>query len=87
MTWGKETIDAALEEARSLVRSDGADFELVEADEKIARIVLRLDVSNASCETGACVLPGEMLKPLVTEAIARHIPGEFELQILDPRQD
>ena len=86
MTWQAETIDAALEEARSLVRSDGADFELVEASEKAARIVLRLDVSNASCETGACVLPGEMLVPLVSEAIGRHLPGEFELQILDPRK-
>jgi hypothetical protein len=86
LTWRTEIVDAALEDARSLVRSDGADFELVEANEKVARIVLRLDVSNASCETGACVLPGDMLQPLVAEAIARHIPGEFELQIVDPRQ-
>ena len=86
MVWQAETVDAALEEARALVRSDGADLELVEANEKAARIVLRLDVSNASCETGTCVLPGAMLEPLVAEAIGRHIPGEFELKILDPRR-
>jgi hypothetical protein len=86
LTWRTETIDAALEEARALVRSDGADFELIEANEKAARIVLRLDVSNASCETGACVLPGAMLEPLVAEALGRHLPGEFELQIIDPRR-
>jgi Fe-S cluster biogenesis protein NfuA len=86
VTWQVETIEAALEEARALVRSDGADFELVEANEKAARIVLRLDVSNASCETGTCVMPGAMLEPLVAEAIGRHVVGEFELQILDPRQ-
>ena len=85
MAWQTETIAGALEEARALVRSDGADLELVEANEKAARIVLRLDVSNASCATGACVMPGAMLEPLVAEAIARHIVGEFELQILDPR--
>lgn len=86
MAWQAETVDAALEEARALVRSDGADLELVEANEKAARIVLRLDVSNASCETGACVLPGAMLEPLVAEALGRHLTGEFELQIIDPRR-
>ena len=80
-------IDAALEDARSLVRSDGADLLLVEADAKAARIVLRLDVSDASCATGTCVMPGEMLEPLVFEALARHLPGEFELQLLDPRRE
>jgi Fe-S cluster biogenesis protein NfuA len=86
LAWPAESVNAALEEARALVRSDGADLELVEANEKAARIVLRLDVTNASCETGACVMPGEILEPLVAEAIARHIAGEFELKILDPRR-
>jgi hypothetical protein len=86
VAWSNQAVDAALEEARALVRSDGADLELVEANEKAARIVLRLDVSNASCETGVCVMPGDILEPLVSEAIARHLPGEFELKILDPRR-
>lgn len=86
MAWSAESVNAALEEARALVRSDGADLELVEANDKAARIVLRLDVTNASCATGACVMPGDMLEPLVAEAIARHLPGELELQILDPRR-
>jgi uncharacterized protein YjfI (DUF2170 family) len=86
LAWQAETIDAALEEARALVRSDGADLHLVEANEKAARIVLRLDVGDASCATGACVMPGEMLEPLIAAALGRHLPGEFELRILDPRK-
>jgi hypothetical protein len=86
VSWSKEVVDAALADARALVRSDGADFHLVEANEKTARVVLRLDVSDASCATGACVMPGAMLEPLVAEALARHLDGEFELQIVDPRK-
>lgn len=87
MAWQTEAVDAALGEARALVRSDGADLHLVEANEKAARIVLRLDVSDASCATGTCVMPGEILRPLIAEALGRHLPGEFELQLIDPRRE
>lgn len=85
MPWPQHVIDAALADARALVRSDGADLELVEADAKASRIVLRLDVDDARCSTGSCVMPGEILRPLIADAIARHLHEEFELRLIDPR--
>jgi hypothetical protein len=32
-------------------------------------------------------MPGEMLEPLIAEALARHLRGEFELQLIDPRRE
>lgn len=87
MAWTTDIIASALAEARALVLSDGADLLLVEANEKAARIVMRLDVTNASCETGTCVMPGEILQRLVADILARHLPGELELEIIDPRRD
>lgn len=86
MSWSAAQLDAALAEARALVRSDGADLELVEASAGASRIVLRLDLGSVGCATGRCVLPGAMLEPLVAEAIARHLPEELELRIIDPRR-
>ena len=84
--WSAEAIEAALEEARGLVRSDGADLELIEVNEKAARIIMKLDVDNASCATGTCVMPGEILQRLVIDILVRHLPGELELQFVDPRR-
>lgn len=83
--WTDEQIAAALDAARALVRSDGADLVLIAADARLARIELRLDVTGVHCDTGACVLPGDMLAPMIIAALARHLPGEFELRLDDPR--
>jgi hypothetical protein len=84
--WTPDDVAAALESARALVTSDGADLILVAADPRTARIELRLDVGGAHCETGACVLPGEMLRPLIEAALAQKLDGEFELRLDDPRR-
>ena len=86
MSWTAAQLDAALADARALVRSDGADLELVEASPGAARIVLRLELGTADCATGSCVMPGAVLQPLIAEAIARHLPEELELRIIDPRR-
>lgn len=85
MEWTADAVAAALDAARALVRSDGADLVLVAADARAARIELRLDLDQAHCETGACVLPGEMLEPMIAAVMGRHLPGEFELRLIDPR--
>jgi hypothetical protein len=85
--WTADDVAVALEAARGLVTSDGADLILVAADPRTARIELRLDVDGAHCETGACVLPGEMLQPLIAAALAATLDGEFELRLHDPRAD
>jgi len=83
--WTEESLDAALVEARALVRSDGADLILVEADPASARVVLRLDVGDASCATGSCVMPGDALRPLIADLLARRLRGAMDLRLIDPR--
>ena len=83
--WSQESIDAAVEAARSVVRGDGADLTLVEANEKRGQIELRLDVSNLHCEDGTCLLPGHMLEGMIMAKLQDHIDGEFELRLEDPR--
>jgi len=77
----RETVD----EMSALLRSDGADLRLVEADPKTARIELRLELEGAECED--CVLPAELLEQMLSEALSRRVRGEFELVLHDPRRD
>jgi len=83
--WTKQAIDDAVEAARSVVRGDGADLVLVEANERRARIELRLDVSSLHCDDGACLLPGHLLEPMIMARLKDHVEGEFELRLQDPR--
>lgn len=85
MVWTKQSIDDGVEAARSVVRGDGADLVLVEANEKRARIELRLEVSNLHCDDGTCLLPGHMLQPMIMSKLKDHVDGEFELRLQDPR--
>jgi hypothetical protein len=86
MTWTQSTLDASLEAARTVVRGDGADLVLVKADERRARIDLKLDVENLTCEDGTCLLPGRLLKPMIEAKMREHIAGEWELRLADPRE-
>ena len=83
--WNEESIGAAVEAARAVVRGDGADLMLVSADEKRGMIALRLDVANLHCENGTCLLPGRMLEGMIMAKLQEHIDGEFELSLEYPR--
>ena len=84
--WTQESVAAAVEAARSVVRGDGADLKLVSVDEKRGQIDLLLDVANLRCEDGTCLLPGRLLEPMIMARLQEHIEGEFELHLEDPRQ-
>lgn len=84
-TWTTEVLDTALDEARALVRSDGADLTLLEADPATSRVVLRLEVGDPTCATGTCVMPGEALRPLIADVLARRLRGGLHLELIDPR--
>ena len=77
-------IAAAVEAAAALVRSDGADLVLVAADPAGAGSSCACR-RRRECATGACVLPGEYLEPLIAAALRAICPGEFELRLHDPR--
>jgi Fe-S cluster biogenesis protein NfuA len=80
-----EAVDEAVDEMGALLRSDGADLTLVEANPKTARIELRLELEDAEC--AECVLPADLLEQMISEALSRRVPGEFELVLHDPRRD
>jgi hypothetical protein len=85
MSWTQEAVDAGVEAARSVVRGDGADLVLVKADARRARIDLKLDVANLTCDDGTCLLPGRLLKPMIEARMREHLQGEWELRLEDPR--
>ena len=83
--WSEDSINAAVAAARAMVSADGADLILVKADERRARIDLRLDVTNLTCEDGTCLVQGPLLDSMVAAALQQHLSGEFEVRIDDPR--
>lgn len=78
-----QAVKAAIAELAPMLQADGADLILIEANPSTARIEVRLEVSDATC--AECVLPGPLLEQVISEAISRHDPAEFELILRDPR--
>jgi hypothetical protein len=74
----------AVDEVGRMLRADGADLVLVDADPATARIRLRLELVDVHCEE--CVLPADMLFETVDAALRRRIADEFELVLDDPRR-
>ena len=55
----RDAVAEAVDEVARILRADGADLELLEANPKTARVHLALTLESVSCEE--CVLPPEML--------------------------
>ena len=79
----QEAVAAAVDEVARILRADGADLTLLDANPKTARIRLALVLDAASCEE--CVLPPDMLYETVEQSLQRRVAGEFELVLDDPR--
>ena len=79
-----EAVAAAVDEVARILRADGADLTLLDANPKTARIRLALVLDAASCEE--CVLPPDMLYETVEQSLQRRVRGEFELVLDDPRR-
>jgi hypothetical protein len=78
-----DAVTAAVDEVARILRADGADLELLEANPKTARVHLALKLESVSC--AECVLPPAMLFETVEQSLQRRISGEFELVLDDPR--
>jgi hypothetical protein len=76
-------VGEAVNEVGRILRADGADLVLIEANPKTARIHLRLVLETVGCEE--CVLPPDMLHDTIRQSLQRRIVGEFELVLDDPR--
>jgi Fe-S cluster biogenesis protein NfuA len=79
----RDAVVEAVDEVARILRADGADLELREANPKTARIHLVLILEAVSCEE--CVLPPQMLFETIERSLQRRVPGEFELVVDDPR--
>jgi Fe-S cluster biogenesis protein NfuA len=77
-------VTTAVDELAGFLRADGADLRVCEADPKTARIRLALVLDGVTCED--CVLAPDELHETIAGALARRIPGEFELIVDDPRR-
>jgi Fe-S cluster biogenesis protein NfuA len=78
-----EGVATAVDEVARMLRADGADLQLIEANPKTARIHLALVLESVSCEE--CVLPPAMLYETIEQSLHRRVGGEFELVLDDPR--
>jgi Fe-S cluster biogenesis protein NfuA len=79
-----QAVTVAVDEVARILRADGADLKLIEANAKTARIHLALVLDSVSCEE--CVLPPDMLYETVEQSLQRRVAGEFELVLDDPRR-
>jgi Fe-S cluster biogenesis protein NfuA len=79
----EQAVAETIEEMGALLRSDGADLRLIAADSRTDRIEVALELEGAEC--AECVLPADLLRQMVADALARRIPREFELVLRDPR--
>jgi hypothetical protein len=77
-------VATAVDEVGALLRLDGADLRLLEADPATDRVHLQLVLENASCAD--CILPPVDLVDAIEHAIKRRSPGELELIVEDPRR-
>ena len=79
----EQAVAEVVDEMGALLRSDGADLRLLDADPKTDRIEVALELEDAECQD--CVLPAELLRQMVSDALSRRLRGEFELVLHDPR--
>lgn len=78
------SVVEAVEELAKLLRADGGDLLLVEANPKTDRISLQLVLDDVSCAD--CILAPDTLFETVQQSLQRRIRGEFELLLDDPRR-
>ena len=79
-----DAVAVAVDEVGRILRADGGDLVLLEADLKTLRVRLELRFDDVSCEE--CILAPAELEETIRASIARRVPGEFELVLDDPRR-
>ena len=76
-------VGEAVDELGRMLRADGADLLLIEANPKTDRVHLKLVLEAVNCED--CILPPDALRETINQSLQRRIAGEFELVLDDPR--
>jgi hypothetical protein len=83
-TAAEQAIRSAVEEMQALMRADGADLLVKELNVPAARLQLVVELANVECLD--CVVPPDMLRQVIQDAITKKFPGELEIVIDDPRE-
>lgn len=76
-------VTEAVEEMAQVLRADGGDLVLVDADPAMDRVEVRVVLDGVECLD--CVMPTQSLHDVISASIARRNPSEFELVLVDPR--
>jgi hypothetical protein len=79
-----DAVGIAVDEVGRILRADGGDLVLIEADPATLRVRIALRLDDVSCAD--CILAPDDLARTLRAAIERRVPGEFELVVDDPRQ-
>ncbi len=80
----ENAIRSAVEEMQALMRADGADLVVKELNVPAARLHLVVDLAHDECLD--CVVPPDMLRQVIQDAITKKYAGELEILIDDPRE-
>ena len=79
-----EAIQSAVAEMQALMRADGADLVVKDLNIPAARLHLVVDLTNVECLD--CIVPPDMLRRVIADAVAKKFPGEREIRVDDPRE-
>jgi hypothetical protein len=79
-----DAVRVAVGEVGRILRADGGDLLLVEANPATRRVRLALRLEDVLCAD--CILPPDELEQTIRLAIERRVPGELELLLDDPRR-
>jgi len=58
-----------------MVARDGGSLALISADDSVIRVGYRPGAVAADCADGTCTLPQAELQALMSETVARQLPG------------
>jgi hypothetical protein len=75
-------VNLDLEPARAVLGADGVDLVLLGTEGGVATVELL--VVDAECAD--CVLPRELLEPVVLDLLRPATPDLVEVRIVDPRE-
>jgi Fe-S cluster biogenesis protein NfuA len=79
----RDAVAETVDELARVLRADGGDLLLLDADPARASISLRLVLDDVSCAD--CVLPPAELYATIERSLAQRVRDEFELVLDDPR--
>ncbi|HEY3737910.1 MAG TPA: hypothetical protein VGL26_10750 [Jatrophihabitans sp.] len=75
---------ALVERFNRMVARDGGSLSLLAADAETIRVGYRLGEVDPECTDGVCFLPQAELQKLMSETVARQLPGvRLEVEVVE----